>query len=252
MRGVVRAGLPGYLGSLSIVTGLLLAPVLWTLARLGIGDGTLWALGLMGFLPASEAALTLVNHFVTTRIGPRALPGLELRDGVPARLRTLVVVPTLLTSRVEIEAQIERLEIHALASPDDDLRFALLSDWGDADVEYVPGDDELLAAATDGHRPAEPRAHGPGPAGPRFLLLHRRRVWNAGEGAGSAGSASAASCTSSTAWLRGATDTTFLPPPRHGAHGRPGERPLRDHPRCRHAAAAAARRGGWSARWRTR
>jgi cyclic beta-1,2-glucan synthetase len=216
MRGVVRAGLPGYLGSLSIVTGLLLAPVLWTLARLGIGDGTLWALGLMGFLPASEAALTLVNHFVTTRIGPRALPGLELRDGVPARLRTLVVVPTLLTSRVEIEAQIERLEIHALASPDDDLRFALLSDWGDADAEYVPGDDELLAIATDAIASLN-RAHAASADGPRFLLLHRERVWNAGEAIWMGWERKRGKLVELNRLLRGATDTSYLAP----SDGRP-------------------------------
>ena len=54
---------------------------------------------------------------------------MELGEGVPANLRTMVVVPTLLTTQAEIEEQIERLEVHYLASQDGDLRFALLSDW---------------------------------------------------------------------------------------------------------------------------
>jgi hypothetical protein len=77
----------------------------------------------------------LVSHIkdvvvgaVTSCIGPATLPGLELQDGVPAGLRTIVVVPTLLTTRAEVEEQVERLEVHYLASsPDGDLRFALLS-----------------------------------------------------------------------------------------------------------------------------
>ena len=89
-------------------------------------------LALLALIPASDAAVALVNRIVTNQFGPKALPGLELRDGVPPSLRTLVVVPTLLTTRAEIEEQIERLEVHYLASSDGDLRFALLSDWTDA------------------------------------------------------------------------------------------------------------------------
>ena len=81
---------------------------------------------------------------------------MELRDGVPAHLRTLVAVPTLLTTHEAIEEQIERLEIHYLASPDGDLHFALLSDWVDAATEHAEGDAALLQAADGGHRPAQP------------------------------------------------------------------------------------------------
>ena len=80
-----------------------------------------------------------MNRGVTRGFGATILPGLELRDGVPAHLRTLVAVPTLLTTRAALEEQIERLEVHHLASPDGDLHFALLSDWTDAATESVAG-----------------------------------------------------------------------------------------------------------------
>ena len=95
-------------------------------------------------------------------------------------LRTLVAVPTLLISLKEIEEQIARLEIHYLASAQGDLHFALLSDWRDAPSEHVDGDEELLAAAQEGIARLNQR-YGPVPGGERFLLLHRRRVWNEGE-----------------------------------------------------------------------
>ena len=69
---------------------------------------------------------------MTRGFGATPLPALELRSGVPAHLRTLVAVPTLLTTAAAIEEQIERLEVHHLASPDGELHFALLSDWLDA------------------------------------------------------------------------------------------------------------------------
>jgi cyclic beta-1,2-glucan synthetase len=57
----------------------------------------------------------------------------------------MLVVPTLLTTR-EDRGQGRAAEVHA-GGPDDDLRFALLSDWTDSDSEHVPGDDDLLGAA---------------------------------------------------------------------------------------------------------
>jgi cyclic beta-1,2-glucan synthetase len=66
--------------------------------------------------------------------------------------------------------------------PARDLRFALLTDWLDADREEVPGDAELLRLASEGVARLNDR-HGPMPQGdPRFLLLHRRRLWNEREG----------------------------------------------------------------------
>ena len=95
-------------------------------------DTDRWALlplALLGFFISVDAAITLVNRVATDRFGPAALPGLEFHDGVSSEFRTIVVMPTLLTSSAAIDELIERLEIHYLASPDGDIRFALLSDW---------------------------------------------------------------------------------------------------------------------------
>ena len=92
---------------------------------------------MLGAVPAIDLAVALVNRAVTFGFGATPLPALELRDGVPAHLRTIVAVPTLLTTPDAIDEQIERLEIHYLASPEGDLHFALLSDWTDAATEHT-------------------------------------------------------------------------------------------------------------------
>ena len=86
----------------------------------------------------------MINRGFTNDLYPKTLPALELRDGVPANLRTMVVVPTLLTSRAGVDEQIERLEVHHLASRDGDLRFGLLTDWTDSATETSSGDDDLF------------------------------------------------------------------------------------------------------------
>jgi cyclic beta-1,2-glucan synthetase len=178
LRLYVRTAVPGYLGTIFLLTAAILALPLFHSWEQGIATSVLVLLGLMGAIPASDLAIALVNRAVTSLLGPRALPRLELIDGVPEQLRTIVVVPTLLTGLDSIKEQVDRLEIHYLANPDGDLRFALLSDWVDAPSESLQGDDELLSAAADGIDRLNQR-HGPAPGGSeRFLLLHRKRVWN--------------------------------------------------------------------------
>ncbi len=93
----------------------------------------------------------------------------SLLDGIPEELRTMVVIPTLLTGLDSIKEQVDRLEIHYLANPDGDLRFALLSDWVDADTESLPSDAEVLSAAAAGIERLNLR-HGPAAnGGARFI-----------------------------------------------------------------------------------
>ena len=108
-----------------------------------------------------------MNWGVTRSFGAELLPALALRDGVPSHLRTLVAVPTLLTTHGAIEEQIERLEIHHLASPEGNLHFAMLSDWVDATTEHLEGDAALLTAAAEGIAMLNQR-YGAVPGGDRF------------------------------------------------------------------------------------
>jgi cyclic beta-1,2-glucan glucanotransferase len=209
VRASTAAGILGYLGSIAIISALILGLPVLGVAEFGVGGWSFLLLVLLGAVPALDAAVALVNRGVTNRLGPKTLPGLELRDGVPSSLRTMIVVPTLLTTQAELEEQIERLEVHHLASPDGDLRFALLSDWTDSVTESAQGDEELLGAAIEGIARLN-RRHGPAPDGDRFLLLHRRRVWNEGQGRWIGWERKRGKLHELNRLLRGATDTTFL------------------------------------------
>ncbi len=214
-RRLLRAYMSGaegrYLGSIGIVTGLVLVVPLVQAHASGMSPVALALLGLVALIPASDLAVAFVNRVVMGVLGPRALPRLELPDGVPPPLRTLVVVPTLLTGEAEIEEQIDRLEVHYLANPDGELRFALLSDWTDAAMETIPEDDRLLAAAVEGMARLNQR-HGPAPdKGERFLLLHRKRTWNEDEGQWMGWERKRGKLRELNRLLRGATDTTFMP-----------------------------------------
>ncbi len=213
LRRAYAAATPAYLGTLALVTALVLAaPVL--LAGGGTSRSGLLILAILALAPASDLAVALVNRVVADGFGPLRLPRLELSDGVPSALRTLVVVPTLLSSEAGVEEQVGHLEIHYLGNPEGDLRFALLSDWLDAPSENVPGDDELLstaAAAIDRLN----ALHGEAPGGgARFLLFHRRRRWNEVEGRWMGWERKRGKLHELNALLRGSTETDILTPAR--------------------------------------
>ena len=205
-------GIGGYVSAGAIVAAGLLAAPLSVVALSGVELRWLLVLAILGLVPAIDAAVAFVNYFVTWGFRATLLPALELRGGIPEHLRTLVAVPTLLTSPEAIDEQIGQLEIHYLASSHGDLHFALLSDWTDAASEQTDGDDELLAAAKEGIANLNQR-YGPAPGGDRFLLLHRRRVWTAGEGRWIGWERKRGKLTELNKLLRGAQDTTFLAPP---------------------------------------
>ena len=212
LRAYVSWATAGYLGTIGIVTALIVALPLLLAHGGGMSPLALALLGLIALIPASDLAVALVNRSVTDLLGPRLLPRLELRDGVPPDSRTLVVMPTLLTTETEIAEHVDRLEIHYLANPDGDVHFALLSDWTDAPAETMPADDRLLAAAVDGvGRLNRRHGHAPG-AGERFLVLHRRRVWSQSEGKWMGWERKRGKLDELNRLLRGANDTTFLSP----------------------------------------
>jgi cyclic beta-1,2-glucan synthetase len=161
------SGVGFYVGAIAAVAACLLGAALVAPAATGLGALSLVVLAILGAVPAIDAAVALVNRAVGFGFHTHLLPALELANGVPSHLRTLVAAPTLLTSPASIEEQIEGLEFHHLASPDGDLHFALLKDWLDAATEPVEGDEALLAIAVAGVARLN-RTYGPAPGEPRW------------------------------------------------------------------------------------
>jgi cyclic beta-1,2-glucan synthetase len=218
-RLALATGVGNYLAVIVLVALVAVWLPLYDLRARGIPGAQLALLALLGLIPALDAAIALVNRAVMRVFGATILPGLALRGGVPTPLRTLVAVPALLSTRAALEEQIDRLEVHYLASPEGELYFALLADWSDAPTEHAAGDDELLAMAREAIARLN-RLHGPAAAGERFLLLHRRRVWSDVQQVWMGWERKRGKLHELNRLLRGAADTNFL-----GSDGRPAEVP---------------------------
>jgi cyclic beta-1,2-glucan synthetase len=224
LRLYFRYAVPGYLGTIAALTALILGLPLYLARSWGATPLQLALLGLFAAIPASDLAIALINRAVTDLFGPRTLPRLELSGGVPESLRTIIVIPTLLTSLDEIKEQVERLEVHYLANSEGDLLFALLSDWKDSDTENAEGDDELLAAASSNIANLN-RRYGPSVrGGQRFLLFHRKRSWNKSEKKWMGWERKRGKLHELNEYLRGSDKTSFIPIERITAREIPGVR----------------------------
>lgn len=150
----VRRPLLIYLGSIFILTAFILSFLtyyagLYSNARL-ITSTLLTAILLL--VPCGELSINLVNTFLSHVFRPTLLPKLELREGIPQELATFIIIPTLLPDSVRVKELLLQLEVYYLANRDENLYFALVSDFKDAPSAEQAGDAGIIKAAVDGIR----------------------------------------------------------------------------------------------------
>jgi cellobiose phosphorylase len=178
-RSIHRFPLFFYAGGIGMLTLLATLGFLRQSLALEVQGWKLIFFTLVFLLCASQLAVALMNWLSTLLVKPSLLPRMDYSDGIPADCRTMVVVPTMLTSVAGVDRLIETLEIHHLANRDEHLHFALLTDFRDAATRTLPGDDVLLQRTRVGIELLNRKyaVHGQN----LFFLLHRPRRWNAGE-----------------------------------------------------------------------
>jgi len=190
-RAAARMPLTLYLGSI-VLGSALLASGLFGRAQ-PLNAAGFWAgpapaaalevlFGGLLLLAVSPLVVALVNWLASLLVTPRALPRMDFSDGIPSSSRTLVVVPTMLTSAAGVGHLIEAMEVRFLANRDDHLHFGLLTDFGDADQPALPADEALVRLAQAGIDELNEKYARPTGGGDVFFLFHRARRWNPQQG----------------------------------------------------------------------
>ena len=135
---------------------------------------------LLLIIPATQAAVELVNYFVTAVLTPRPLAKLDYSKSVDPESATMVAIPTLLINEKQIHQLIEDLEVRYLVNRDPNIFYALLTDLPDS--AEPPGEtdariDLAIQLIDDLNRKYAGEPYG------GFYLFHRHRVYNPREGA---------------------------------------------------------------------
>ncbi|MDP1609439.1 MAG: glucoamylase family protein [Sulfuritalea sp.] len=191
-RAANRFALPIYLGGIALITAVvaagLMAQAIAFVQRAGWFATVPVSMSILAWLPlcllillaASQLAVALVNWLATLMVPPQHLPRMDFSMGIPPESRTLVVVPTMLTSAANIDELAEALEVRFLANRDERLHFGLLTDFCDAATEVLAGDAALVKLAQTRIMELNEKYAG-AEAWSRdgiFYLFHRSRRWN--------------------------------------------------------------------------
>ncbi len=175
-RSIGRTPLLTYLGAIFSMTALFSAIPLAFARGAGVDGWRFLMLAIFAIVGTSQLASALANWIASVLATPQPLPKMDFSRGLPPDLRTLVVVPTLLSSPWRVEELLESLEVRFLGNRDEHLHFALLTDFSDAREEILAEDESLLRRAREGIEQLNARYPAAGPD--RFFLLHRPRRWN--------------------------------------------------------------------------
>lgn len=132
------------------------------------------------FFCVSQLALSLVNWLVMLIAKPHLIPRLDYSKGIASNCRTIVVVPTMISSQDSVDRLIENTELCFLSNRDQYLHFALLTDYCDADEEVMAMDEFLLERVRSGIAKLN-KKYAAG-RNDNFFLFHRPRRWNSREG----------------------------------------------------------------------
>lgn len=140
-----------YVGSIILISLLLTGIAAQYAAFHAISYQWAWILTVIvaALIPSSEIAVSIMNWIAAKTLKPAVFPALELKDGIPQSMSTMIVIPTLLPNQARVKEILNNLEIHYLSNRDKNLYFALVGAFKDSDAE-VPADLTVVDAAMAG------------------------------------------------------------------------------------------------------
>lgn len=200
-----------YLSAIFIITALFVFLASAIVHQFG-GRWELTALtALLTTVPAITFAVSVLNWVTIKIFTPTILPKMNFSKGIPEDAGTIIVIPTMFGSFETAREMVNRLEVHYLANQDENLHFAILSDFNDADAEETPTDAPILELAKAELAALNERYKDEnGEMERRFHLFHRKRRWSETEQKWLGWERKRGKIEEFNQYLRGAKDTTFI------------------------------------------
>lgn len=205
-----------YFGTAFALDILLGAVFVYALFVSGASVALILTLTLLALFLNLEITLSLLNVLTARFLPVRKLPSFDLSNRITDKQRTFVVIPTMFRSVESIRETVRKLEVRYLGNRENNLYFALLFGFKDADQETLPEDQALVQTAQDAINALNEKYGG---GQKKFFMLYRKRLWNASEGKFMEWERKRGKLREFNMLLRNAKDTTFTN--EHELHGIP-------------------------------
>jgi cyclic beta-1,2-glucan synthetase len=160
---------------IAILTVIILAASVWLLTSASTPLSLVLISMLILLLPGSQAAVQLMNYFITNVLPAEPLLKLDFSKSVPDDCVAMVAIPTLLLNEKQVRGLVEELEVRYLGNHDRNIHFAIVSDLPDSH-QPAPEDNALVAFCSRLIQELNAR-YSSRNAG-SFLHLHRHRIYN--------------------------------------------------------------------------
>lgn len=133
-------------------------------------------LGLILLIPISQMTTQIVQFALSKFVKPKLIPKMDYTYGVPERQATMVIIPTIVSSKEKVVDLMKKLEVFYLANKSENLYFTLLGDATPSSKQEEPFDEEIMKAGREQTRLLNEKY--PSEKMGKFQFLYRRRIWN--------------------------------------------------------------------------
>lgn len=170
-----------YMSMIIFLLSLLIAvAVNYTISQINVNK---WLFGLIVilviFIPASEISIAITNWLVGKIKKPSFFPALELKEGIPDALSSMVVIPTLLNDENRVDEMLRNLEYHYLANKEKNLYFSLIGGFKDSACASSLTENPILMKAQKGISKLNSIYSKDGTE--IFYFFHRKNMFNESE-----------------------------------------------------------------------
>jgi len=165
-----------YIGTIIVLTSIF--TLLSTILFINITQNTILSIlfTIFSFIPISEIAIKVIQYILSKNVKPKLIPKLDFTDGIPKEFTTMVIMPTILKSKQNIQEFLEKLEVYYLANRSKNIYFTLLGDCSTSSKEIEPYDEEIIEAGKVKIQELNNK-YGEN----IFNFVYRKRLWNSKE-----------------------------------------------------------------------
>lgn len=132
------------------------------------------------FIPITEIVVQTFQYVLNKIVKTKEIPKLDLLNGVPEELASMVVIPTILNSKEKVKELMRKLEVFYLANKSENLYFCLLGDVTSSSKLIEDFDDEIIEEGLYQTKRLNDK-YSNGNTFPKFHFMYRNRVWTSGE-----------------------------------------------------------------------
>lgn len=125
------------------------------------------------FIPLSQLIVQLMNEFLIKNIPTNPIPKLDYSKGIPEESKTMVVIPTIVSSTTKIKQMFDTLESFYLVNKSENIYFTLLGDVKSGQQEIMDFDAELSKYGREYAENLNKKYKKD-----LFYFIYRKRLWN--------------------------------------------------------------------------